>query len=56
MNTEKSLLQKKIEELEKAKKNTQTCLNNANCLVGMHSLEYWAGRVEKLRNEIKELL
>lgn len=55
-NTEKSLLQKKIEELEEAKKNTQTCLNNANCLVGMHGLEYWAGRVEKLRNEIKELL
>lgn len=53
---EKTELQKLIEELEKAKRNTQTCLNNADCLVDMHGLEYWAGVVERLRTKIKELL
>lgn len=49
-------LQKLIEQLEQAKKNTIICLNNADCLVDMHGLEYWAGEVERLRAKIKELL
>lgn len=53
---EKTELQKLIEQLEEAKKNTLACLNNANCLVDMHGLEYWAGVVERLRTKIKELL
>jgi hypothetical protein len=46
----------KMKELAEAKKNTQTLLDNAEASVNFHGLEYWAGRVEKLRNEIKNLL
>lgn len=56
MENKKTELQKLIEELEEAKKNTLDCLNNADCLVDMHGLEYWAGVVERLRIIIKELL
>ena len=50
------MLENKIKELEKAKKAVQSCLDNANCWVDMHGLAYWAERVEKLKNEIKDLL
>ena len=49
-------LQSKIEELETAKKNTQTLLDEPNASVDMHGLEYWAGRVESLREIIKNSL
>ena len=49
-------LKNKINELEKAKKAVISILNDCNCLVDMHGLSYWAERVEKLRNEIKEML
>ena len=49
-------LKKKIDELEKAKKAVLSTLEDSNCLVDMHGLEYWAGVVERLRNEIKEML
>ena len=39
-------------ELEKAKKNTQTLLDEPNASIDMHGLSYWAKRVEILREEI----
>lgn len=45
-----------IKRLEYAKKATQSCLDNQNTLVDMHSLSYWASVVEKLRMEIKNKL
>ncbi len=49
-------LKKKIEDLEKAKKAVLSTLEHDGCLVDMHGLEYWAGVVERLRKEIKEML
>lgn len=49
-------LKKKIDELEKAKKAVLSTLEKDGCLVDMHGLEYWAGVVERLRREIKEML
>lgn len=49
-------LQQKIKELEEAKKAVLFCLNNAEGLADMHGLAYWAGVVERLREEIKEQL
>jgi len=45
-----------IKELEEAKKNTQTLLDEPNASVDFHGLEYWAGRVERLRELIKNSL
>ena len=47
-------LEELIKDLEYAKKATQSCLDNQNTLVDMHSLSYWASVVEKLRMEIKQ--
>ena len=49
-------MEDKIKELEYAKKAVLSCLEKHNVLVDMHGLEYWAGVVERLRNEIKEML
>lgn len=46
----------KVKHLEEAKQATLDCLNDGNMLVDMHGLAYWAGEVERLRNEIKENL
>lgn len=48
--------QRKLEDLQYAKEAVKSCLENHAVLVDMHGLEYWAGRVEKLRNEILEVL
>lgn len=53
---DKDSLVYKAAELEYAKKGVEFCLKNSNGSVDMRGLEYWAGRVEKLRNEIKELI
>lgn len=45
-----------FENLEKAKNNVRWLLDNADGLVDMHGLEYWAGVVERLRTEIKNRL
>lgn len=45
-----------IKDLEVAKKNTQTLLDEPNASIDMHGLEYWAGRVERLRELIKNSL
>lgn len=45
-----------VEELEYAKKAVKDMLEEDGVSVDMHGLEYWAGRVESLREEIKERL
>lgn len=49
-------LDEKIKELEKAKKAVMSCLEHDGVTVDCHGLEYWAGVVERLRKEIKEML
>ena len=49
-------MQELIKELETAKKNTQTLLDEPNASVDMHGLGYWAGEVERLRKLIKNNL
>lgn len=49
-------LKRKIEELNYAKEAVLATLENSTRLVDMHSLGYWAERVEKLRTEIREML
>lgn len=49
-------MEEKIKELGYAKKAVMRCLEYDGVLVDMHGLEYWAGVVERLRKEIKEML
>lgn len=49
-------MKEKFEELEYAKKAVISCLEHDGTWVDMHGLEYWAGVVERLRKEIKEML
>lgn len=49
-------MKEKFEELAKAKRNVMDLLQNSDMLIDMHGLEYWAGVVERLRKEIKEML
>lgn len=46
----------KFKELMEAKHNCQFCLDNATGDADMHGLVYWAERVEKLRNEVADML
>ena len=46
----------KFKELMQAKENCQFCLDNATGDVDMHGLVYWAERVEKLRQEVADML
>ena len=43
-----------IKELGYAKKSAKWLIDNADGLVDMHGLAYWAGEVERLRREIKK--
>lgn len=57
MDTElKPEMIKKFEKLDYAKDAVMTMLKKPDCLVDFHGLAYWASEVERLRNEIKELL
>lgn len=49
-------MEEKIKELEYAKKAVISCLEHYSLLVDMCGLVYWAGVVERLRKEIKEML
>lgn len=49
-------MEDKIKELEYAKKAVMSCLEHYSVLVDMHGLVYWAIAVERLREEIKEML
>ena len=44
-----------LEKYNYAREAVKACLDNANTLVDMHGLTYWASEVERIRNEIKEL-
>lgn len=46
----------KFEQLQTAKHNVIWLIDHANSTVDMHGLEYWAGQVERLREQIKESL
>lgn len=46
----------KFKELMKAKHNCQFCLDHVTGSADMHGLVYWAERVEKLRQEVAEML
>lgn len=56
METEMTKQEQRMYELMKAKENVSYLLGNADALVDMHGLGYWACRVERLRKEIKEEL
>lgn len=45
-----------FEKLEYAKKAVRSTLENADCRVDFKGLQYWAGEVERLREEIKKQL
>ena len=45
-----------IKKLEYAKKAVLAELEDADCSVDFHGLEYWASEVERLRAEIKKML
>ena len=49
-------MEDKIKKLEYAKKAVLSCLEHDGVSVDMHGLNYWAGVVERLRKEIKEML
>ena len=49
-------MQEYINDLEIAKKNVQTLLDEPNASIDMHGIQYWAGRVESLRELIKNSL
>lgn len=46
-------MEKKFKELNKAKDNVRYLLEHSNAKVDMKGLEYWAGVVERLREQIK---
>jgi hypothetical protein len=43
-----------FEELQHAKNNVRWLLDHESGLADMHGLAYWAMRVERLREQIKE--
>lgn len=49
-------MSKLFEELEEAKNAVLAILENENVSVNFHGLKYWAGVVERLREEIKAML
>jgi len=49
-------MEKIIEELEEAKKNVLTLLEEPGASVDFHGIVYWAGRVESLRELAKSLI
>lgn len=49
-------MKEKFEKLAYAKKAVAWLLENADGSVDFHGIAYWAGEVERLRNEIKQAL
>jgi len=45
-----------FKKLEYAKNAVKSTLENGNCSVDFHGIAYWAGEVERLRKEIKNML
>jgi len=48
--------EKLVELLEIAKGNVKYLLDHGEALADMHGIQYWAGQVERLREEIKKQL
>lgn len=46
----------KVEQLQEAKRNVHWLVDHPRGLVDMHGLKYWAGVVERLREELQEEL
>lgn len=46
----------KVEQLQEAKNNVRWLVDHPRGLVDMHGLVYWAGVVERLREELAEEL
>ena len=42
-----------LDQLQAAKRNVAWLLDHPNGLVDMHGLAYWAGVVERLRDEVR---
>lgn len=51
-----SKLTELFERLQKAKDAVIWLLEHENGMVDMHGIAYWAGEVERLRAELKEIL
>ena len=49
-------MEKKFEQLQKAKSNVKWLLEHDSGLIDMHGIVYWAEVVERLRAEIKKEL
>jgi len=47
---------KDFDDLQAARKNVQTLLDEPNASIDMHGIKYWAGEVERLREVIKDNL
>jgi hypothetical protein len=45
-----------VEKLEHAKSAVRYLLDHADANVDFHGIAYWAGEVERLREEIKKVL
>lgn len=56
ITTPEITLESTIKDLEVAKENVAWLLENADGNVDFHGIEYWAGRVERLRELIKNSL
>lgn len=56
MAQERTKQEERMRELMQAKENVSYLLGNADALVDMHGLSFWACKVERLRKEIKEEL
>lgn len=52
----KLTIESSVKELEVAKENVRWLLEHPDSLVDMHGIEYWAGRIERLRELIKNSL
>jgi hypothetical protein len=53
---EKITIEQAVADLATAKKNVQSLLDEPEASIDFHGIEYWAGRVERLRELIKNNL
>lgn len=56
MKGKKITMKSCLEDLEEAKKKTKWLLEHSEGNIDMHGIEHWAGRVERLRELIKNSL
>lgn len=56
LNLNSAIMKELFEKLEYAKDAVRFCLEHGNGNVDFHGLTYWAGEVERLRQEIMQAL